>query len=282
MKLVFKNFDFDLSKKPLVMGILNITPDSFSDGGLYLNLDNALAHTDKMIKDGANMIDIGGESTRPGADPLNPDEESRRIVPVIEAITKRFPSVPISVDTYKSIVAQRTIEAGAAIINDVYGLRYNEDMAEIIAKHNIPVVIMHMKGTPANMQLDTHYDNLIEDILNFFKERIAFAVKSGIKKEMIIIDPGIGFGKTIDHNLEILDNLPKFKELNCPILMGTSRKFFIGTILGDVPITERLIGSAATAVISVYNGASIIRAHDVKETLDAVKIAYAVKYGYKN
>lgn len=256
-------------KKTLIMGILNITPDSFSDGGEFFNRQKAIQHAEEMVKEGADIIDIGGESTRPFSKRIPADEELKRVLPVLKEV-KRL-NVQISIDTYKSVVAENCLKNGANIINDISALRMDEKMADIIAKYNCKVVLMHMKGTPENMQLNPAYKNVIKEISEFFEERIEFALKKGIKKENIILDTGIGFGKTVRHNIEILRNLKEFKKFNLPILVGTSRKSFIGKILNKDE-KNRLEGTLATTVIAIMNGADIIRVHDVKENVLVAKL----------
>lgn len=260
--------------KTKIMGILNVTPDSFYDGGKYLDVKKAVEHAIEISKY-ADIIDVGGESSRPGAEQVPAEVELKRVIPVIKEISKRI-DVKISIDTTKSIVAEEAINAGASIINDISGLRFDEKMADVAAKYNVNVVLMHMKGTPKTMQLNPYYDNVIEEILSFLKERIDFAVSKGIKREKIIIDPGIGFGKRVEDNLNIIKNLSKFKILNCPILIGTSRKSFIGA-LTNTPPEERLEGTIASNVIAIMNGADIVRVHDAKEMYKAIKIVDAVK-----
>ncbi len=268
----FGEFDI-LLDRTIIMGILNLTPDSFSDGGLFMDKDKAVAHARKMIEDGADIIDIGGESTRPGSDSVSKEDELARVLPVIESISKEL-DVPISIDTYKPKVAEQCLESGAHIINDISGLR-DKEMAKVAKKYGAPVVIMHMKGEPKNMQSNPVYKNAVVEIKNFLAERVKEAKKFGI--ENIIIDPGIGFGKTTEHNLQILKNLDKFKELGCPIIVGPSRKSFIGNITG-LPVNERLEGTLASIAISILNGADIVRVHDVKECKRAAMIADAIKY----
>jgi len=263
---------------PIVMGILNVTPDSFSDGGKYFSLDSAVRRCEEMLEEGAKIIDIGGESTRPGAEPVSLEEEIRRVVPVIKEIRKRFgDDFFISVDTYKSEVAKLSLEEGADMINDVSALRFDENMVNVVARYECPVVLMHMRGTPKTMQENPTYDDVVGEILNFLKERIEFAVNFGVKEENIIVDPGIGFGKTVEHNLCILKRLCEFKVLGLPIMIGTSRKSFIGAITEESEPEKRLAGSLATYGIAVENGAKIIRVHDVKETVDFLKVFLAVK-----
>lgn len=262
------------TKRTMIMGVLNITPDSFSDGGKFFDTEKAVEHALQMIQDGADIIDIGGESTKPGSDPVSESEEIRRVKPVIESLVKET-SVPISIDTYKPRVAEECLRAGARIINDVSGLR-NEEMIKVVAQYKVPVVIMHMKGTPKNMQENPVYEDLVGEIKEFFRERIQAARETGIQD--VILDPGIGFGKTLEHNLQILKRLGEFKELGYPILVGTSRKSFIGKLTGDAPAEQRLEGSLASMVIAVMNGATIVRVHDVKPAKKAVQVADAIKY----
>ena len=279
MKLKWKNFDFDFSKRTYVMGILNVTPDSFSDGGLFLNGESAVKQALRMQDEGADIIDIGGESTRPGAGKITVKEEIRRIVPVIEALAKEV-RVPISVDTYKSAVAEAAISAGASMINDISGLRFDAKMPGVAARHGVPVVIMHIKGTPKNMQQNPAYEALIPEIIDYLYGSIEIAREAGIPDDRIIIDPGIGFGKTIKHNLEIIRRLREFEGFQRPILLGPSRKSFIGKVLGGLPVTERLEGTAAATAIGIFNGANIIRVHDVKEMVRVARMADGIKRGY--
>jgi dihydropteroate synthase len=261
------------------MGILNVTPDSFSDGGSYFNKESAVEQALRMQEEGADMIDIGGESTRPGAEKVSVSEEIKRVVPVIEALVKKV-SVPISIDTYKSDVAKAAISSGASVINDISGLRFDPQMAETAARNKVPVVIMHIKGTPENMQTAPVYKALIPEIIDYLNEGIEIAVKSGIPDNMIILDPGIGFGKTVEHNLEIIKRLNEFSGFEKPVLLGHSRKSFIGKILDDLPVSERLEGTAAAAAIGIFNGASIIRVHDVREMVRVARTADRIKRGF--
>lgn len=256
------------------MGILNVTPDSFSNDGIYLDPELAYKRASQMCEEGADIIDIGGESSRPFSSPVSLKEELSRVVPVIKAIASKL-NIPISIDTYKAEVARCALEEGADIVNDISAMRFDDAMASVVAKYNAPVVLMHMKGTPKDMQNNPHYDNLIAELKDFFASRISFVSSLGISK--IIIDPGIGFGKTFEHNLEIIHRLRELEDLGKPILIGASRKSFIGRICGDIAPEQRLAGSLASAVISVYNGASIIRCHDVKDTVYAVKTALSIK-----
>jgi dihydropteroate synthase len=276
MKIAWKNYCMDFSTKTYIMGILNVTPDSFSDGGVHFDKSAAIESALRMIEDGADIIDIGGESTRPGSDPVPLEEELRRVIPVIDALSARV-SAPISIDTYKAEVARNALSAGAAVINDISGLRFDPEMPEVVAEHKVPVIIMHIKGTPRDMQVNPVYDALIPEILDYLRESMELAEKSGVKRDMIIIDPGIGFGKTFDHNLEIINNLNEFTVLGNPVLIGPSRKAFIGKILGDAPSGERIEGTAAAVAVSIMRGANIVRVHDVKEMAKVAKVVDAIK-----
>lgn len=276
MKLAWKNFCLDFTKKTYIMGVLNITPNSFSDAGLYFDKSAAIERANQMVDEGSDIIDIGGESTRPGSEPISIEEELRRTIPVIEAIANKI-NVPISIDTYKSEVAKVALNAGASMVNDISGFRFDPRMPEVVSKYKVPVVIMHMRGRPQDMQQNPVYEALIPEIMDYFRIGIKIATGTGISEDKIIIDPGIGFGKTFDHNLEIINNLHEFTVLEKPILIGPSRKAFIGKILGDVPVAERLEGTAAVVAISIMNGANMIRVHDVKEMAKVAKVADAVK-----
>jgi dihydropteroate synthase len=267
----------ELGKRTLIMGILNVTPDSFSDGGRYLEPERAVAHGLRLVKEGADIIDIGGESTRPGADPVPAEEELRRVIPVIEGI-KQESNVMISIDTYKAQVAEVALAAGAGMVNDISALRLDEEMINVAVKYDVPVVLMHMQGTPRTMQENPQYNDVVSDIINFLGERIAAAAAAGIPKERLIIDPGIGFGKLLQHNLEILRRLDEFKALGRPILIGPSRKSFIGQLTG-APVEERLPGTIASIVLGILRGADIIRVHDVREARQAVQVADAIIRG---
>jgi dihydropteroate synthase len=252
------------------MGILNVTPDSFSDGGKFIHLGKALSQAQSMEKNGADIIDIGGESTRPGATPVSLEEEINRTIPVIEAIRK-FSKISISIDTYKSEVAEKALLAGADFINDISGLTFDSRMIGIVKKFDVPVVLMHIKGTPRNMQTNPTYIDVIKELMDFFSLQIQKALDFGIKKEQIIIDPGIGFGKQLNDNFILIQRLKEFSGLGFPILIGPSRKSFIGLTL-DVPSGDRLEGTLASISASILNGASIVRVHDVKEVKRAVVI----------
>jgi len=264
-----------LGKRTLLMGILNVTPDSFSDGGLFFDRDNAVSHGLKMVEEGADIIDIGGESTRPGSKPIELEEELRRVIPVIESITKEA-DVPISIDTYKSTVAERAVEAGAEIVNDISGLHFDPDLANVAAKGNIPLILMHIRGTPKTMQKNVHYDSLFSEILHYLKDSIQRAESAGLAPGQIIVDPGIGFGKTVEDNLLIIKNLHEFRVLGKPILLGTSRKSFIGKIL-NAEAEDRLEGTLSSMAIGVLNGAHIIRSHDVLQAKKALAVADAIR-----
>jgi len=262
------------------MGILNLTPDSFSADGIYEDVGRALEQAERKVEEGADIIDIGGESSRPGALPVGLEEEIGRVVPVVEKLAKKI-KIPISIDTRKSEVALRALDSGASIINDITGLSSDDNMLAVASRYNAGVIIMHIKGRPQTMQQNPIYDDLITEIKEKLLQLVKRAEAGGVKKENIIIDPGIGFGKTFEHNLEILNNLSRFKELEKPILIGPSRKSFIGNILGVEP-KERLFGTAAAAAVGIKNGADIIRVHDVKEIAQVIKVSDAiVRYGEK-
>ena len=260
--------------KTQVMGILNITPDSFSDGGQFQTHSTALRRVETMIQEGADIIDIGGESTRPGADAVTESAELDRVIPMIEAIRQRFDTA-ISVDTSKPAVMLVAVEAGADLINDVRALQEPNALA-ICAKLTVPICLMHMQGLPRGMQQNPQYADVIQDIYQFFVERIATCERAGITRSRLILDPGFGFGKTLEHNIALLHGLDTFLDLQLPILVGMSRKSMIAKLLNDCAVSERLHGSVAAAVIAAAKGASIIRVHDVKATVDAMKIVNAV------
>ncbi|MGQ9582947.1 MAG: dihydropteroate synthase [Thermoplasmatota archaeon] len=262
-----------LGERTHIMGVLNVTPDSFSDGGRFLDPERAVERGVRMAEEGADIIDVGGESTRPGAPPVPASVEMRRVLPVVRALAQKV-RVPISVDTVKPEVARAALEAGAGMINDVSGLRRRE-MAALAASSGAPVVLMHMRGTPRTMQLDPVYGDVVGEIHRFFRRRMELAAGEGIDTERVILDPGIGFGKTVEHNLELLARLGEFRGLGRPLLVGVSRKSFLGKLL-DLPVGERLEGSLAAAVAAVLNGATIIRAHDVRESVRAVRVADAI------
>lgn len=266
------NSTVDLSS-PQVMGILNVTPDSFSDGGKFAHFDHALDQVERMIAAGATIIDIGGESTRPGAKDVSEKDELERVIPVLKAIKQKF-DVVVSIDTSKASVMKAAIESGADIINDVRALQ-NEGCLAVLANSDVPICLMHMQGLPRTMQNEPTYSNVVDDIILFFKQRINACVDAGIAKERLILDPGFGFGKTLAQNFHLLANLSAFEKLDCPILAGISRKSMIGNLLNR-DVEQRLAGSLSTAIVAVQQGAKIIRVHDVEETVDAIKILKAV------
>lgn len=269
-------YKFDVSSRPLLMGILNVTPDSFSDGGRFNTVDKALARALVMVEQGADIIDIGGESTRPGAAKVSVEEEVARVVPVIEALAKKI-DIPISIDTYKSQVAQKALEAGASIVNDISGLRFDRNMGSLAARYKAGLVLMHIRGTPEDMQNDPQYGDLLGEIKTYLRDSIQMALDAGVERTAIAVDPGIGFGKTVAHSLILIKNLAYFKDLSCPIVIGASRKSFIGKLNNDIPADQRLPGSLAAAVLAAQNGASIIRCHDVAETRQALDAARRIE-----
>lgn len=266
----------DLSR-PCIMGILNVTADSFSDGGRYLDATRAVERALEMEAEGADIIDVGGESTRPAAPPVSAEDELRRVIPVIERLAGRL-AVPISVDTYKAAVARAAVNAGAEIVNDISGLQFDPTMAATVAATEAGLVVMHTRGTPETMQKDISYIDLVAEVIGALRASLDAAVAAGIPAERVVVDPGIGFGKGLEANLEILRRLPEFASLGRPILLGTSRKAFIGTILGR-EVGERLFGTAATVALGVAAGASIFRVHDVRAMRDAADMAHAVVRG---
>ena len=266
-----------LGQRTWLMGIINVTPDSFYDGGKRFDPAKAVADSIELVEAGADMIDIGGESTRPGAPPVSVEEELQRVLPVVRGL-RRTIKAPISIDTYKARVAQAALTEGADIINDISALRFDREMAVLLAREKVPVVLMHMQGTPQTMQAEPRYTNVLGEVRDFLEAQIGVALKAGVERKNIIVDPGIGFGKTLDHNLILLRGLPALASMGYPLLVGASRKTFIGKILGAEP-DERLEGSLAAAVAAVFGGAHIIRAHDVKETCRAVRVADAIRFG---
>jgi dihydropteroate synthase len=257
-------------KQSLIMGILNVTPDSFSDGGQFLNKNSAIGHALKMIEEGADIIDIGGESTKPFSSPVSLDEELSRVLPVIEDLRKET-DICISIDTTKSEVANQALEMGASIINDVSAMEFDKKMIDIALKFDCPIVLMHMKGIPKNMQENPHYSSLISEIITYLNARIDFVLSKGIDRKKIIIDPGIGFGKSVENNFEIINNLNQFVDLGYPVMLGASRKSFIGITL-DVPEDKRVEGSLAANIIGFQKGVSVFRVHDVDQTRKALTI----------
>ena len=273
MKLYANNKCLDLSF-PQIMGILNFTPDSFSDSGQFFSLDKALFQVEKMLKDGATIIDIGGESTRPMAEEVSETEELQRVIPLVEAVQKRF-ECWISVDTSKAIVMQEAAKVGMDLINDIRALR-EPGALEIAGQLNLPTCIMHMQGQPRTMQTNPHYDDVVQDVYQFLTDRTQACLAAGIAKENIIWDMGFGFGKTVQHNYKLLQQLAQFCESGYPVLAGLSRKSMIGAVL-DKPVTERVVGSVAGALIAAQNGATILRVHDVAATADALKVWQATQ-----
>jgi dihydropteroate synthase len=264
--------------RTLVMGILNVTPDSFSDGGRFLSPDAALRQAEQMIAEGADMLDIGGESTRPGAEPLALEEELTRVLPVLTAIAARFPT-PLSIDTYKAAVARPAVEAGAAMINDISGMTFDPEMLPTAAALRVPVCLMHIQGTPRNMQQNPVYVDVVTDVRDWLLERAKAAEAAGIRQEDIVIDPGFGFGKTVAHNLELLRRLSELTNLGYPLLSGTSRKSTISKVLGGLPPDDRIEGTAATVALSIAYGASLVRVHDVKAMVRVTRMTDAVVKG---
>jgi dihydropteroate synthase len=267
-----------MRRRTALMGVLNVTPDSFSDGGKYLEREKAIAHGIRLAEEGADIIDIGGESTRPGARPISVEEESERVIPVVRGL-RRALSIPISIDTCKAEVARRALDAGADIINDVSALRVDADMARLASAERVPVILMHMQGTPETMQRRPRYQNVVEEVKEFLRSRVLFAMEQGIDPSRIIVDPGIGFGKELQHNLALLRGLPALAALGRPLLVGVSRKTFIGKLLGGAGPEERMEGSLAAAVLAVAGGAHAIRAHDVRESRRALRVVDAIRYG---
>ena len=261
--------------RTLIMGILNVTPDSFYDGGRYNLIELAVKRAEEILKEGADIIDIGGESTRPGADPVTLQEELDRVIPVIEKL-KGFP-IPISIDTYKSEVAEEACKQGVSIINDISGLTADEKMVEVARKYGAYVIIMHIKGTPKNMQLNPTYSDVVGEIREFLIKQSNYALSNGIPGDKIIIDPGIGFGKTLEHNLEILKNIDEFKKIGFPLLVGHSRKSMIGMLLGNIPPEERLYGTLGVSAYLIMRGVDIIRVHGVRPHVELRRVIEALK-----
>jgi len=272
----FKDWCISHNNKTLIMGVLNITPDSFSDGGKFFSIKNAIKHAKILIDEGSDIIDIGGESTRPGAKPLTVDEELDRVLPIIKEIRRSYKDIIISIDTYKAEVAKKAVQNGANIVNDISGLMMDQQMAAVVASLNVPIIIMHLKGTPQDMQDNPCYNDIILEISNFFKNQVKYAKHNKIKSQNIILDPGIGFGKTIDHNFELIAKLKEFGKLGYPILIGPSRKSFIGATL-NLPPDKRIEGTAAAIAVSIFNGANIVRVHDVLQMKRVAIIADNIK-----
>ena len=261
---------------PVVVGILNITPDSFSDGGDFLDPEAAARHAVAMLDEGAGILDLGGESTRPGSDPVSQEEELGRVIPVIERILAACPEAVISVDTYRADTATAALEAGARIINDVTALRGDPSIASVVEKAACPVILMHMQGEPKTMQNEPHYDDVVREVKDFLAQRAEHAISAGVRPENIILDPGIGFGKNLEHNLALLRNLDAIVDLGFPVLVGASRKRFIGDISGVQEARERVFGTVAATVLAYERGASYFRVHDVRANREALAVAEAV------
>jgi dihydropteroate synthase len=262
---------------PVLLGILNVTPDSFSDGGDFLDPEAAAHRAATMLDEGARVVDVGGESTRPGSDPVSPEEEVRRVVPVIERLISDRPGAVVSVDTYRAATAEVALRAGACVVNDVTALRGDRGMAELVAEAGCPVVLMHMKGEPKTMQREPRYGDVVREVRDFLAERAEFAVSAGVKPENIIVDPGIGFGKTLDHNLALLRELEVIADLGFPVLVGASRKRFLGEITGVEEARDRVFGTVATTLLAYERGASLFRVHDVRASREALAVAEAVR-----
>lgn len=269
--------DRELGPGPVLFGILNVTPDSFSDGGDFFDREAAVAHAKAMLDEGAHVIDIGGESTRPGSDPVAPEEEIRRVVPVVRDILVERPDALISVDTYRAATAEAALEAGARIVNDVTALRGDPRLASVVAEAACPVVLMHMLGEPKTMQQNPYYDDVVREVRGFLAERAEYAEKQGIDAGNVILDPGIGFGKTLEHNLDLIHNLDALVNLGFPVLIGASRKRFLGKITGSETAGERVAATLATTVLAHERGASFFRVHDVRANADALAVAEAVR-----
>jgi len=265
----------DLSRRPQIMGILNVTPDSFADPGVHFDREVAIAGAWRMVDEGADLIDVGGESTRPGSDPTSFDDEVDRVVPVVEALAGDLPA-HVSIDTYKAAVAAKALEAGAFMINDVSALRFDPGMVDVLRDAGCPVILMHMLGEPKTMQANPVYDNVVEDVYRFFVERLTWAVDQGLKEENLLIDPGIGFGKTLAHNVALVRGLASFRSLGRPVVLGASRKRFIGEILGLADPPDRVHGTVATSVIAALQEVEMLRVHDVKENVQAVRLTRAI------
>ena len=269
---------FNDSKKPLIMGILNVTPDSFSDGGKYHHVDAAVRQAKQMLAEGADIIDIGGESTRPGSDPVSSDEQIRRVIPVITAIRKQFADkVTISIDTTLSTVAEAALNEGANLINDVSAGLNDPNILTLAAKRLVPIILMHSQGTPLTMQVNPYYDDVVTEIIDFLNARIASALAAGVGENNIVIDPGIGFGKRKQDNLDLLANLDKFVALGFPVLLGTSRKRFMGAICDVTEPSELVTATAVTTALGVMAGVKVFRVHDVKANRQAADVAWAIR-----
>lgn len=269
-----KKYYFDRMK---IMGIVNATPDSFYEGSRVEDIEFAIKRALDMVQDGADIIDIGGESTRPGSDPVSEEEEIRRVVPIIEGIRKQNTDILISIDTYRAKTALKAVEAGADIINDISAMTFDKDMVEVVKNNNVPVILMHIKGTPKDMQMNPVYEDVVKEVGDFFKERINFARSKGIDDSKLIIDPGIGFGKLYEHNMELIKKIGEFNNLEVPILLAVSRKSSIGKALGNLPAEERLEGTLAVTCFAAMNNIDIVRVHDVRENKRAATMIEVLK-----
>lgn len=269
----------DTDRRCLVMGVLNVTPDSFSDGGLFFTDDSAIAAAEQMYRDGADLIDVGGESTRPGSARVDPAEQIRRVLPVLRSVGRRLPVV-LSVDTTRAEVARAALDAGATVINDISAARDDADMLPLMASSGAAAILMHMQGRPADMQLNPAYRDVTDDVMAFLRQRLEAARDAGIPPDRILLDPGIGFGKALEHNLQLLGNLPRLAQLRQPLVVGVSRKSFIGRITGQSQPAQRIFGTAASVAWSAANGAAIVRVHDVKAMSDVVRTIRAIQAGH--
>lgn len=278
--LVTRAATLDFSQGPLLMGIINVTPDSFSDGGQCLRPADAIARAETLVEEGAALLDVGGESTRPGASSISAEEELRRVLPVVEILAQRLPRIPISVDTSKAAVARPCLETGASLINDVTALG-DPGMVAVLREHGVPVILMHMRGDPRTMQANPVYKDVVAEVMSFFRARIAFAEKSGLPREKLLLDPGFGFGKTTAHNLQLLARLSQFRDLDLPLVAGLSRKSFIGRLLGGeespLPPADRESGSLAANLRAAQEGAAVLRVHNVKDTAHALRLFKALR-----
>jgi dihydropteroate synthase len=266
-----------LGPDPVLMGVLNVTPDSFSDGGEFFGKEVAAVRAAAMLEEGAEIIDVGGESTRPGSDPVSPEEEARRVIPVVRAILAEHPDAIVSIDTYSSETAEPALGAGVRIVNDVTALRGDPRMARVVAEARCPVILMHMLGEPRTMQRDPRYDDVVREVRDFLAERAEHAIAEGVQPEKVIVDPGIGFGKTLDHNLTLLYHLDALVDLGFPVLVGTSRKSFIGKITGVEEARDRVFGTVAANVMAYERGATLFRVHDVQANREALAVAQAIR-----
>jgi dihydropteroate synthase len=265
----------DLSRRPRIMGIVNVTPDSFSDGGEAFGVEAAVQRAQALVEEGADLLDVGGESTRPGAEPVDEEEEANRVIPVLRALTAHT-QVPLSVDTYKASVAARALEAGAFMVNDISALRMDPELVAVVRDADCPVVLVHMLGEPRNMQINPVYEDVVADVYRFFVERLSWAVDQGLKEENLLIDPGIGFGKTLEHNLLLFGDLGTFRSLGRPLVVGASRKAWLGRLLDQPEARERVAGTVASTVVAAMQGIDIIRVHDVRPNAEAARVVRAI------